>query len=106
MEVQILFFGMLKDLAGRESEILTLPASATLQDVLAYYRELNPQLRQFLPSVAISVNHEYVDLATKLNPGDWVALLPPVSGGSPDDRVDVVAREMGLIPQVAIVRES
>jgi molybdopterin synthase catalytic subunit/molybdopterin converting factor small subunit len=105
MEVHILFFGMLKDLARRESEILTLPASATLEDVLAHYRELNPQLRQYLPSIAISVNHEYADLSTKLNPGDEVALLPPVSGGSPDDRPDVLAREMELTARVAIVRE-
>jgi molybdopterin converting factor small subunit len=34
MEVRVLFFGMLKDFAGRESENLSLPENATLEDLL------------------------------------------------------------------------
>lgn len=82
MEVKVLFFGMLKDVVQRESEILTLPADSTMEDLLGHYRKLNSQLNQFLPSIATSVNQEYASPATKLNQGDEVALLPPVSGGS------------------------
>ncbi len=81
MQVHVLFFGMLKDLTGRESESLNLPENATLEDVLNHYEEQIPRLKDFAASMAMSVNQEYSGLDTKLNPGDEVALLPPVSGG-------------------------
>ena len=46
----------------------------------------------------MSVNQEYAGPATRLRPGDEVALLPPVSGGS-----DTAARRS---QHAAIVRES
>jgi molybdopterin converting factor subunit 1 len=82
MEVRVLFFGMLKDFAGAESDRLSLPENATLEDLLGHYKEANPRLKQALSSIAISVNQEYAPLSKKLANGDEVALLPPVSGGS------------------------
>jgi len=82
MQVRVLLFGMLKDLAGRASDSLSLPENATLADVLHYYEPSIP--RDLMPSLAMSVNREYAAPDTPLNPGDEVALLPPVSGGSPD----------------------
>jgi MoaE-MoaD fusion protein len=82
MNVQVLFFGVLKDIVGGSSETLALSEKATLEDVLAHYRERNPRLREVLPSVAMSVNREYASPDRKLNAEDEVALLPPVSGGS------------------------
>ncbi len=82
MEVKVLFFGMLKDIVQRESDILILPPDSTLEDLLRHYGKLNSQLKQFLPSIAISVNQEYASPPTKLKHGDEIALLPPVSGGS------------------------
>jgi molybdopterin converting factor small subunit len=34
-----------------------------------------------LANAAIAVNEEYVDGDVRLQPGDTVALIPPVSGG-------------------------
>ena len=82
MQVRILFFGVLKDLAGRESDSLSLPDGATLADVLSYYQERIPRWKEFVSSMAISVNQEYAAPDTRLKAGDEVALLPPVSGGS------------------------
>ena len=82
MEVRVLFFGMLRDFAGGESEHLSLPENATLEDLLAHYGEENPRLKDILSSIAISVNQEYAHPSTQLANGDEVALLPPVSGGS------------------------
>src|SRR5579863_5709552 len=81
MQVRVLFFGVLKDLAGRSSDLLTLPEEATLGDVLEHYEIRLPSLKGKLSSVAISVNQEYSGLEAKLHSGDEVALLPPVSGG-------------------------
>ena len=83
MRVQVLFFGMLKDVVGRASEALELREPATVADVLEHYKAQVPELKNLLPSVALSVNENYAGPGTTLGPGDEVGLLPPVSGGSP-----------------------
>jgi len=83
MLIRVLFFGVLKDLAGRSQEALELPDGSTVGTVLAHYQGLLPGLKGYAASLAISVNQEYAGPETKLNPGDEVALLPPVSGGAP-----------------------
>ncbi len=82
MRVQILFFGVLKDLVGRASESLELDEGATVADVLEYYELQVPKLRGFMPSLAFSVNQHYTGPGAVLGDGDEVALLPPVSGGT------------------------
>ena len=83
MQIRVLFFGILKDLAGRASESLNLPEEATLGDVLQHYQQAIP--RELIASLAMSVNQEYAAPDARLRPGDEVALLPPVSGGSAED---------------------
>ena len=80
MQVRVLFFGILKDLAGRDSDVLSLPESATAGDVIEHYDHF-PRMKGRLKSTAISVNQEYARHEFQLKPGDEVALLPPVSGG-------------------------
>jgi molybdopterin synthase catalytic subunit/molybdopterin converting factor small subunit len=92
MQVRVLFFGMLKDLTGRGSDLLNLPEHATLGDVFIHYEEITPRLVELAPSIAISINQEFARLDSKLNEGDEVAFLPPVSGGSTDCEVDEHAR--------------
>ncbi len=82
MQIRVLFFGMLKDLAGRSSDSLELPESATLHDLLSHYLLQIPRLKPIAASLAMSINQEYAPPESQLKPGDEVALLPPVSGGS------------------------
>jgi len=95
MLVRVLFFGMLKDVAGRGSESLNLPDDATLDDALTHLRNEIPRLEALLPSIAMSINQEYAGPESRLNPDDEIALLPPVSGGT-----------QGIQRHVAIVREK
>jgi molybdopterin synthase catalytic subunit len=81
MQVRVLFFGVLKDLAGRSSDVLSLPDSATAADVIHHYAQRLPK-PGVLNSIAISVNQEYARPEDQLRAGDEIALLPPVSGGS------------------------
>jgi molybdopterin converting factor subunit 1 len=82
MHVRVLFFGMLKDLAGRADDSLDLPDGSAVRDLLTHYEERIPRLAQSLPSIALAVNQQYASADTVLHAGDEVALLPPVSGGS------------------------
>ena len=83
MQVQVLFFGVLKDLAGKPGESLTLADSATVAELLRHYKARIPRIEDYASSLAVSVNQEYAGMDTRLQPGDEVALLPPVSGGAP-----------------------
>jgi molybdopterin synthase catalytic subunit/molybdopterin converting factor small subunit len=108
MQIHVLFFGMLKDLAGRPSDSLNLPENATLGDVLNHYEVAIPRLKDFALSLAISVNQQYAAPDTKLSPGDEVALLPPVSGGSAEGAESGRGRRAaivsGVIDTVALVK--
>jgi molybdopterin synthase catalytic subunit len=98
MQVRVLFFGMLKDAAGRTSDTLQLPERATLADLLERCAEKFPALPKFFGSLALSVNQEYAARGTMLHENDEVALLPPVSGGS-------VQAEVAEAAYVQLVRE-
>ena len=82
MRVRTLFFGMLKDIVGRDRDELDLPEGSAVSDILAHYDSHVPGLKAVLPSVALAVNQQYARPETKLNAGDEIALLPPVSGGA------------------------
>jgi molybdopterin converting factor subunit 1 len=82
MRVRVLFFGVLKDLAGKSSDVLDLPEEALVRDVLAHYLSEIPRLKEALASLAVAVNQEYAGAETVLRSDDEVALLPPVSGGT------------------------
>ena len=104
MQVRVLFFGRLKDLAGRPSDSLSLPEDATLADLLLHCESRIPGLKDWSHSMAIAINQQYADPQSRLKAGDEVALLPPVSGGSgeyePSARQPVEAKV-----RAAIVRE-
>ncbi len=96
MRVRLLFFGMLKDLAGKSSDTLDVDEGATVGDVLGHCAKQIPRLKDALPSLAVAVNQHYAGEQTRLNPNDEVALLPPVSGGSAEEKDS---------PHVSIIRE-
>jgi MoaE-MoaD fusion protein len=103
MRVRVLFFGMLKDLAGKASDAVDLRDGASLQDLLAYYQAQIPRLSECLPSLALAVNQRYSDLDRKLKEDDEVALLPPVSGGARDIEDEKSAK--GELAGATIVRD-
>lgn len=80
MRVRMLYFGVLKDVLGREREEIELPDGGTVSDLLLSLRDnVAPALWK---SLAIAVNREYAAASTMLHENDEVALLPPVSGGN------------------------
>src|SRR5258708_27583387 len=82
MKIDVLFFGVLKDVIGRSGETVDLPEGARVREVLFYYARAAPRFEAMVPSLAISVNQEYSGADRALRDGDEVGLLPPVSGGS------------------------
>ncbi|MES1260914.1 MAG: molybdenum cofactor biosynthesis protein MoaE [Acidobacteriota bacterium] len=83
MTIQVLFFGLLKDVCGRTEDRLELPAGATARDVFDHYARLFPRLEAMAGSTVLACNREFASSDRLLAEGDEVALLPPVSGGAP-----------------------
>ncbi len=76
MEVTVRLFAMLRERAGASEVVLDLPDGSSVDDALA---RLNG-LADGLPLV-MAVNREYARGDRELDPGDELALIPPVSGG-------------------------
>jgi molybdopterin synthase catalytic subunit len=85
MRVRILAFGLLTDLIPEKTGQIDLPPEATVADLLQACRQSHPGHDQLWSSVAVAVNQEYATPEHPLSDNDEVALLPPVSGGSPED---------------------
>jgi len=82
MLVRILYFGVLKDLVGRPSEEADFPDGADLRAVFDTVAARCPPLKEMARSIVLARNREFADLATRIENGDEVAFLPPVSGGT------------------------
>jgi molybdopterin synthase catalytic subunit len=80
--LNIYLFATLKDLAGTNQVSITLPSTATINDVRQQLAEQYPKLAAALPSAIAAVNHEFVFSGHPITDTDEVAFFPPVSGGS------------------------
>lgn len=81
MRVQVLFFGILREITGWSGEALELAEGATLGSVFDRYAARFPELERQRRSIMLARNHDFGTPDTRLQDGDEVAFLPPVSGG-------------------------
>ncbi|MGH2845720.1 MAG: molybdenum cofactor biosynthesis protein [Thermoleophilaceae bacterium] len=77
MKVTVRLFAMLRERAGTPEVTLELPEGACVRDALDSLAGLG----EGIPLV-MAVNREYADAERVLDPGDELALIPPVSGGA------------------------
>ena len=81
MKIKLLFFASCRDITGCrevEQEVVEGVTVGALRDDLF---QRFPGLAGLSRALSIAVNAEYADEGTVLQPGDQVALIPPVSGG-------------------------
>ena len=98
MRVRVLFFGMVKELAGKSEDEVNLRDGASVRDVLQHYEERLPQLKGLRSSLALAVNQQYASPDTVLKPDDEIAILPPVSGGAEGDEPFVNLIRERIVP--------
>ncbi len=99
MQVRVLYLGMLKDVAGRQEEVVQLGDNSRLGDLYSQLQQRIPKLLQFQGAIALAVNYEYSDGAAVLQNNDEVALIPPVSGGVPKDEPSTAEVPLPLISE-------
>lgn len=82
LRLKVLFFGQLKDIAGRSEDSVELPEGSRVEDVFAHYASAHPRLRDLAGSIVVARNQQFTPAAEPVADGDEIAFLPPVSGGS------------------------
>ena len=86
MNLEIRLFATLKDRAGQNRVSLMLAGpGVTVQEMLVELAAAYPALAPSLPTSLVAVNRQYAESHTLIQPGDEVALFPPVSGGSGEE---------------------
>lgn len=78
---RVRLFGPAREAAGAAETVVRLPAGATAAEVVAALRAAHPALEGLLPRSRVAVNGAYVDAGARVEPGDEIAILPPVGGG-------------------------
>src|SRR4051812_5427364 len=102
VEVTVLLFAMLRERAGARELTIELPEGARVRDALASLGDLAAGL-----PLVMAVNREYAPEDQVLDPGDELALIPPVSGGSTAAVIHarVTAELLSLDAVAALVRD-
>ncbi len=101
MQVRVRLFAGLRERAGADEVALELPEGALVRDALDRMRSLTDGV-----PVVLAVNQEYADAGETLHPGDEIALIPPVSGGSVGvAHVRVTDEALALDPLIERVRD-
>lgn len=81
MKIEVKLFAAVRQLAGRESILLDLPAGATIAQVRQVLAQVAPDLADLVDQSMFAVNAEYAADHVKIPPDAEVACIPPVSGG-------------------------
>ncbi len=82
MTIRLLFFSVLRDIAGANEMEYTLGKSpTTVADLLSELFSQYEGLSSWDTSLLVAVNCEYADRDLEIRAGDEVALMPPVQGG-------------------------
>jgi molybdopterin synthase catalytic subunit len=81
MRVRLLFFAVLRDIAGRGDAELDLPEGSRPRDVWQSLRAQHAQLAAYEQPPLTAINESYASPDDVLRDGDELAFIPPVAGG-------------------------
>ena len=85
MNINILYFAIIKESVNYSSENIDLPNHVTTVTALKNYLALRgdnwANLFNGKQVIRAAINHAVVDDLTEINAGDEVAFFPPVTGG-------------------------
>ncbi|WP_102128089.1 molybdopterin converting factor subunit 1 [Deinococcus planocerae] len=94
MQVKVVFFARLRRESGLETASLDVPSGATVRGLAS---QVEAQYGLSLRGCMVAVNETYAAPDQPLSPGDEVAFLPPVAGGSEGEtRCEVVTAPLSL----------
>jgi molybdopterin converting factor subunit 1 len=81
MRVTVRLFAGLRDIAGTPELVRDVPDGATARTVWDALASEFPAMDRYRGVTSCAVNEEYATFEARVQDGDEVAFLPPVSGG-------------------------
>lgn len=81
MQVQVKLFAAARDIVGQGEVSLQLTEGSTVGDLMEHFFTRYPELKAIAGSLLLAVNREFAERTVKLQEGDEVGVIPPVSGG-------------------------
>ena len=81
VHITVRLFAVIREMAGQSQATLALPPGSTISDAAALLVQRHPEIAPHLPRAAFALNREYAAKDARLNDGDELAIIPPVSGG-------------------------
>ena len=84
MKIKARFFALYRELIGSGELEIEVVEGITVAGLKEKVTRDFPQLQGHAHSLIMAVNSEYAEPDVKLSPGDEIAFLPPLSGGSRD----------------------
>ena len=81
MKVRLRFFAALREIIGCEEMEKDVSEDTTTGRIFEDLVGEHPKLASYTKVVQVAVNQEFADRERRVESGDEVAFLPPVSGG-------------------------
>ena len=81
MKVRLLFFAVLRDIAGSDERELALAEGTTAGEVWESLRRSYAKLAEYTQPPMVAINESYAAADAVLRDGDELAFIPPVAGG-------------------------
>ena len=82
MTITLLYFAAVRELVGKAEETIDLPAEVSnIAELASFLAHRDAALGARLPSVRFARNETFASKEERLEPGDVIALIPPVAGG-------------------------
>ena len=81
MKVRVQLYAQLRELVGIHELEFELPQGATVRELLEKIYAQKPALRAHDNTILVGAGLEFVARNYKLNPGEEIAIMPPVQGG-------------------------
>ncbi|XP_078406102.1 molybdenum cofactor synthesis 2 isoform X3 [Cetorhinus maximus] len=83
-KVSVLYFARSAELSGVRSETISVPQQLTSLQLWQEIVKRHPRLGTIRDQIILAVRQEYIILGDQLlflQPGDEIAIIPPISGG-------------------------
>lgn len=85
MNIRIRLFAGIAEQVGQTTVALSVPDDATADVVKTAFATAFPVCAPIIAQTLVAINRSYADAEQTVSPTDEVALIPPVSGGSPEE---------------------
>lgn len=103
MQIRIRYFASFREVTGKNEETLEVPERANVAEARSLLLSRYPRLQPIMERSLCAVNRGYVAPETQLQEGDELVFIPPMGGGSQEQKDEKDKQPME--PLIQLTRE-